>query len=250
MRRCRALAVRREPGTVLLDGDHLVETALDAGVTIDELLTDGTDGPLAARAAGAGAAVHEGTSAVLEAARPVRASGGVVAIARWSPLSADAVFSPAPVFLLGLVDVQDPGNVGGAIRSADALGASAVIALDGSADPAGWRALRGAMGSTFRVAVARGAVTEVTALARAHGVQIAVTTADGGEPPSAVDLTAPTLLLVGNEGAGLDPDIVASADRRITIPMRPGVNSLNVSVTAALLLWERQRQLSASRRTP
>lgn len=242
VRRCRALAVQRDDDAILLDGEHLVADALDARVAIDGVLTDGRPHPLLARAAASGAVVYEGTPDVLEAASPVKTPSGLVAIARWTPDTLDDVFRQTPALVIALVDVQDPGNVGSLIRSADALGAGGVIALDGSADPGGWRALRGAMGSTFRVPVARGPVGLVLETARQRGMRVTATVAGGGVALDALDLTQPTLVLLGNEGAGLPSAIVALADERLTVPMRDRINSLNVAVTAALILWEARRQ--------
>jgi TrmH family RNA methyltransferase len=127
--------------------------------------------------------------------------------------------------------------VGAAIRSADALGATGVLALDGTAHPGGWKALRGAMGSTFRIPVGTGRLDEAVSLARRHRIRVAATVAAGGVPLDDAPLAAPLLLLLGNEGAGLPAAAVAAADLRLTIPMRPGVNSLNVGIAAAVLLW-------------
>jgi RNA methyltransferase, TrmH family len=244
VQRCRRLAARRrdDPG-VLLDGGHLITEALGSGVPIEVLLTtDGGASELATRAQAAGATVYLCPPAVLEVASPVHTSSGVVAIASWEPAAAPALFARTPPLVLGLVDVQDPGNAGSSIRSADALGATGVAMLDGTADPAGWRALRGAMGSTFHLPIARASSAEILQHARRAGVAVAATVASGGQPADAVDLRAPWLVLLGNEGAGLTKDIVGQADMRLSVPMRPGVESLNIAVTAALVLYEARRQ--------
>jgi TrmH family RNA methyltransferase len=142
------------------------------------------------------------------------------------------------VRLLGLVGVQDPGNVGSVVRTADAFEASGVISFEGSAHPGGYKALRGAMGSTFRIPVATAGLDDVLAAARTGGVRIAAAVARGGEPPLRAALATPVLILLGSEGSGLPEPLTAEADVRVTIPMRSGVESLNVAVTAALLLWE------------
>jgi TrmH family RNA methyltransferase len=166
-----------------------------------------------------------------------------VALARWSTIDVAATLASAPGgCFLGLCNVQDPGNVGSAIRAADALGAAGVLALDGTADPRGWKAMRGAMGSSFHLPVGRGSAGDAIAAARARRMAILATVAAGGEPIAATDLRAPALMLVGSEGAGLPDEIVAQADRRVTIPMRTGVESLNVAVTSAILLFEARRQ--------
>jgi TrmH family RNA methyltransferase len=246
VQRFRALAARRRrEDPILLDGAHLIGEALAAGLQIEIVLAArGAHGELTARAARAGAAVHEVSGDVLEAASPVRTPSGIVAIAAWRAASLDQVLElPGPV--IGLVDVQDPGNLGSVIRSADALEAAGVLALGDSADPGGWKALRGAMGSTFRVRVSRATFAEAAEAARRAGRRVIATVAGAGVPLEAVDLDAPALILLGNEGTGLSRDVVAAADERLTVPMRESVNSLNVATTSALVLWEARRRLIA-----
>jgi TrmH family RNA methyltransferase len=245
---CRRLA--RGPaadGSVLLDGEHLLIEALGARVPIRILLTSDPDSPLSRRAAAAGAAVYQASRDAIEAASPVRTSSGVVAIAEWAPAPLDAVFSMSPALVLGLVDVQDPGNLGAVIRSADALGASGVITTPAGADPGGWKALRGAMGSTFHLPVARAALADAIRAARLRGLRVAAATAGPGQPIDRAALVEPLLLLLGNEGAGLPGAVTSAADVTLTIPMRTGANSLNVAVAAALLLYEATRQRQARR---
>jgi TrmH family RNA methyltransferase len=238
-------AAEGDADVVLLDGEHLVAEALDAGLSLDVVLTDGRASALAQRAREAGATVHEAARTVLEAASPVRTPSGIVALAHWHPLSVSEVIDRAKGSCLGLVGVQDPGNAGSAIRAADALGAAAVLALDETADPRGWKTLRGSMGSAFRLAVGRGAAADAIADARTRRMPIVATVATGGTPIDRANLTQPALVLVGSEGAGLPAGIIALADERVTIPMRRGANSLNVAVTAAILLFEIRRQQAA-----
>jgi len=231
-----------DAGVVLLDGEHLVEDALDAHVAVRVLLTTNADSKLARAAESAGADVHAVTESVLDAASPVHAPAGVLALAEWIPTTLERIFQASPALIVGLVDVQDPGNVGAAIRCADALGATGVVCGDATADPGGWRALRGAMGSTFRVPVARAGVDRMFDAARAQHVQVAATAAEDGTSLFETSLVLPTLVLLGNEGAGLPAALSKRADQHIRIPMRDGVNSLNVGVAAALILYEAARQ--------
>lgn len=222
--------------------------ALAAGVPIEIVLTDGRMRAVAGRARAAGASVYEGTQNVLEAASPVRTPSGIVALARWTTAALADVLGTPKACCLGLAGVQDPGNAGSAIRAADALGATGVIALEGTADPGGWKTLRGAMGSSFRLPVARATAADAIAEARRLGLAIVATIAAGGTPVEHADLHSPALLLVGSEGAGLADEIVEGADRRVSIPMRAGVDSLNVAVSAAILLFEARRQRAQARR--
>lgn len=237
-------AAHGDTDLVLLDGEHLLAEALDAGIPIELVLTDGRSGALAGRARSAGATVHEAAATVLEAASPVRTPSGIVALARWQTASISDALDQSKGTCLGLVGVQDPGNAGSAIRAADALGAASVLALDGTADPRGWKILRGSMGSAFHLPIARGASADALAHARRRGMPIVATVATGGTAIDSTDLSKAALILVGSEGSGLPDEVVALADMRVTIPMRKTANSLNVAVTAAILLFEIRRQQS------
>jgi TrmH family RNA methyltransferase len=249
VRRFRSAAAGRDDGVVLLDGEHLLLEALDAGLAIDLVLTETPASPLADRAEASGADVYQCSAAVLAAASPVKTPSGLVALARWRPAATDAVLAGDRPLAIALVGVQDPGNVGAAIRAAAALGATGVAVLEDSADPGGWRALRGAMGSTFRVPVARGAAADIVSQARGRGLRVAAATARDGVPIALAGLREPVLVLFGNEGAGLPSAIEAGADLKLAVPMERGVESLNVAVTAALILFEARRQRAARTRS-
>ena len=239
VKRCRALARRRDGAHVLLDGEHLVDQALSAGVVVDVLLAvAGASSVVVDRASRAGTTVYEVSAAVLDAASPVRQPSGILAIAAWTPMSVANALSRRATDgpCLAPVSVQDPGNLGSLIRAADALGGAGVLALDDTADPGGWKALRGAMGSTFRIPVGRGSSGDAVAEARRLGLVVAATTARARDAVDPSELPANSLVLLGNEGAGLPDDLVARTEVRVSVPMRPGVESLNVAVTAALIL--------------
>ena len=246
VQRCREAAGRRIPGVVLLDGEHLITDARAAGVSIEAVLSDDRPRGLLDDLAARDIAHYAGTESVLAAASPVRTPSGVVALASWAPRVMSELVGGSSAVVVGLVGVQDPGNVGSVIRSAHALGATGVVALDGSADPSGWKALRGAMGSTFRVPVAIGTVTALVALARAAHVPIVATVAHGVPSIEDVALRPPVIVLVGNEGQGLSDEVVAHAAERVRLPLAPGAESLNVAVTAALVLWEIRRRASSA----
>lgn len=251
VRRCRELARdRRGDATeILLDGAHLVGEALDAGVPMSvALLGDGfLDRPegaaLAARLGQSGATIYRASDAAMDAASPVRTSTGVVAIGRLAPHPADALWTPAPALVVCLAGLQDPGNVGAVLRAAEAAGATGAILTAGSADPFGWKALRGSMGSALRLPLTRfQTVGSACDEAAARGVAVAALTPAGGDDLYAADLRGPLLLLVGGEGPGLPADALDAADLRIRIPMEPPVESLNAAVAAGVVLFEARRQ--------
>src|SRR5438093_1105407 len=130
-----------------------------------------------------------------------------------------------------------------AARGAEAAGATGVVAAGASADPLGWKALRGSMGSALRLPLtAASDVGASIAGARRHGCRIVATVARGGRSVFDVDYTGPVAILIGGEGPGLPESIVGRADERVTIPMRPPVESLNAAVTTALIVYEAHRQ--------
>ena len=233
----------------LLDGPHLVGEALDAGVQLDVVAfastaAEGRLSSLAARCRAAGAQVVTAADSLIAAMSPVATSAGVVALARVRPASAGAILTAdSPQVVLLLDGVQDPGNVGAIIRVAEACGATGVIAGPGTADPFGWKALRGSMGSAFRVPVATAAsLMDIIGAARAAGLHLFATGPRDGTPLDRADLRRPSAILLGGEGAGLAQPVFDAADERLTIPMRPPVESLNVSIAAALVLYEAARQ--------
>jgi TrmH family RNA methyltransferase len=203
-------------------------------------------GHLAARLRTAGTLVLTVSDAVMAALSPVRAPTGVVAIGRHASCPLGDVFAPPPALVVGIAGVQDPGNVGAIIRAAEAAGATGVVVTDGSASPFGWKALRGAMGSAFRIPVASGIpVSLLLDTARSRGTRRFATVPVGGVELSASDLTAASLVLVGSEGHGLDADTIHAADDRLHIAMAARVESLNVAVAAGVILFEARRQRAA-----
>tara|TARA_Y100000294_G_scaffold11705_1_gene10630 strand:+ start:189 stop:1031 length:843 start_codon:yes stop_codon:yes gene_type:complete len=245
-----AAAPRVADAPMLLDGRHLVEDARRAGVAVtlaavmaSRLEADASLAALASTIAGEGTRVLSVTDDVMDAISPVSSPSGIVALAGRPTISLDDVLARSPQLVVGLVDLQDPGNVGAVIRTADAAGAGGVVASDHCADPYGWKALRGAMGGTFRVPVAQvpdpsAVVTE----ARAKGLTIVATAPQGGTPPWAMTLTQPALVLIGGEGAGLPTALVAAADETLSIPMPGGAESLNAAAAAAVVVYESVRQ--------
>lgn len=246
--RFRELARGARAGRILLDGEHLVEEALSEDVPLeivaiaDRLVDSRSDG-LVTRLEQANAEIVRVPDAVMAAISPVKRPSGVVAIARAGPASLDDALAQAPQLVPVLAGVQDAGNVGAIVRTADGCGASGAIAIEGTADPFGWKALRGAMGSTLRLPIAtRQPPAPTLAALKQRGIAVVAAVPRGGTPLPACDLRGPTAILLGGEGAGLDDAAVGAADVRLSIPMRPPVESFNVAVTAALILYEAARQ--------
>jgi TrmH family RNA methyltransferase len=249
--RYRAAARGEARDVLLLDGVRLVADAIAAGARIREAAITaestrhGVVQEMADRLSGARVPVSVVTESVMDALSPVRAASGIVALADRPAVDADALLHRNVPLVAVAVDVQDPGNVGAIVRVAEAAGASGVLAAGASADPFGWKALRGSMGSALRlpIAVERDAAVAIEIVRRA-GCRVVATVPRSGHAIERADYTGPTAVLIGGEGQGLSAAIVDAADERVTIPMAAPVESLNAAVTAALILYEARRQRS------
>jgi RNA methyltransferase, TrmH family len=147
-----------------------------------------------------------------------------------------------------LAAVQDPGNIGTIMRSAEAFGATGVMTTRGSADPWSPKALRASAGSGLRCPVLRGmAIPVLLAQLRVAGVKIVAASSHsaavtGARADATADLRGAVAIFIGNEGGGLPREIEHAADARVSIPMSAAVESLNAGVAASLVLYEAARQ--------
>lgn len=233
---------------LLLDGPHLLFEARASGLPIESAafeqsaLDDPSVRALAEQLVSDGADVFIVSRKTLESMSPVRSPAGAVGIARRTLPSLDAALASANPLVVVAHDVQDPGNLGGIMRTAEAAGATALLTTGSTADPLGWKALRGSMGSALRLPIAQGNMPDIVAALGTAGITTLALVPRAGQPLFETDLRTPTGLILGSEGPGLPDEILRCADNRITIPMRAPVESLNVGVAAALVLYEAFRQ--------
>ena len=243
---------------LLLDGVHLVRDALTAGAEFeaaaitalhDDSQTEEAWTARALRAAGVDVAVV-GEQA-FAAISPARTPSGIAAIVRRTPVSVEEICRRPDALVVAAIDVQDPGNLGSLIRAAEAGGAGGVLVCGASASAFSWKTARGSMGSLLRLPVAAGLTVDeaIAAMRQARG-RIVASATRGGTTPDDVNWRGRVLLLLGGEGPGLSDATLSSADAVVTIPMSPPVESLNVAVAGAVLVYaaRRQRGLSGSRR--
>ncbi len=242
---------RGRRGLAVLEGVRLVEEALAAGL---ELRGAVVTSDLARTTRGQALVVELASHAVPVEEVGARTFGqlagtetpqGILAVVAprvWTV----ADVSPAPGGAVLVVDgVQDPGNVGTLIRTAHALGAAATVLLRGSADPLNAKALRAAMGATFRHPVVPLDDAAFIAWAQRQGLTLWAAATDGVPLARALDTGRDAdarkeliAVIVGNEGAGIRPQLNAVAAQRVAIPLAHGAESLNVAVAAGILLYE------------
>ncbi len=231
---------------MVAEGEDVLAAALDRGVTPTAVLFDeahlAADDPLVAATAGL-AERYAVPADLLARASTLAVPPRVLAVLPQPapPSFGDVAFPPQPA--LWLTGVADPGNVGTLIRTAAALGADWLALGPGSADPFHPRAVRAAMGATFALPLLQRVSPEH--LATRQGFTVVAGVPAGGEPPWEVDLAVPAVIVLGAEREGVEPALAAFGDRpvvRVTIPQRPGAESLNVAAAGAALLAEASRQ--------
>ena len=230
---------RREVGVLLLEGTHLLEEALHHGLSLQQLVfTQHWAENHPALLAQVPLCLRQPVSDdVLVAMATTVHPDGVVA----TVMPPQLPWPQEPQFLLALDHIQDPGNLGALLRTALAAGVDGV-ALAQSADPWQPKVLRAAAGASFTLPIRQ--VTSVETVleeAQGQGLRTMATCVVGGLPYTKLDWSLPSLLVLGNEGSGLPTVIVNRCQVAVSIPHSDAVNSLNVAVAGALLLFERLR---------
>jgi TrmH family RNA methyltransferase len=242
LKRWRALGRRKgreEHGLALAEGPRLLEELLDSGVPVCHVLhteeagRDPATAALLDRAREAGVACERVEPRDLEALADTVTPQGTVAVfeiaARsWADLPARDV--------LVLDGVQDPGNFGTLLRTAEGLGVAGVVAVEGTVDPWNPKAVRASAGSIFRVPVVRASRAEAAERLAAGGWSVWAADAEGRPFRRGDPLPDRVALVLGNEGRGVSAELRAAAERRVAIATSADVESLNVAVAAAILM--------------
>jgi RNA methyltransferase, TrmH family len=255
IKRIRALEQRKgreQAGAFFVEGIQAVWQAVDAGVAIEtlvvapDLLTSAAAREMVARQAAAGMPVAEISAPLYERIATRENPSGLAAIVRITSRNlASLVVTPQSLFV-ALHEIGNPGNLGTILRTVDAVGGNGVILVGETTDPYHPNAVRASVGTLFRIPVVQaGGIEEVYSWSRAHGVGVVTTSARAAREHWQAAYPSPLLLLFGNEGRGLPPEIVGQGDLAVRIPMHGGASSLNLAVAAGVLLYEVLRQQSS-----
>jgi TrmH family RNA methyltransferase len=239
VRRAIARGSLTEQGWCVAETFHLLEEAQRSHCEVNLVLAAESQ---AARVRGVKTAVVP--DALLRAVAGTETNPGVIALVKPPEWKVEDLFGGVPLVVV-LDELQDPGNTGTVVRTAEAFGASGVILVKGTASPYNSKTLRASAGSIFRLPLLYGVDAELAreALRENRVEMLAAMPARPGEPPSPLsdtDLTARCSLIIGNEARGVGDVLLAEA-RRISIPTA-GVESLNAAVAAGILLYEASRQ--------
>jgi TrmH family RNA methyltransferase len=247
---------RGEAELVALEGLHLVAEALRSGTRLQTIfLAQGHENLLKELRIDSQdtTEILAVPLEILNAAVSTESPQPIAALAHprhwpWSEVLAQPPGKPALVVVLS--GIQDPGNLGTILRSAEAFGATGVLCLTGTVSRWNPKAMRASAGSVFRLPVLASSEAKAFQHLREAGIRTCAAMAREADPLHEVDLTGPVALVIGSEGSGLSPEIAAQCDSRITIPCPGPVESLNAAVAASVLLYETSRQRAKAGRQP
>ncbi|MGA2674989.1 MAG: RNA methyltransferase [Terracidiphilus sp.] len=231
-----------------IEGPKLLEEALRAGLRIDCVFAaEGAERLLEPLALPQETEILLLPRELLDSALATETPQPIAALVETPDWSWEHILNPSQKkpLLVVLGALQDPGNLGTILRSAEAFGADGVLSLPGTVSAWNPKAVRASAGSVFRLPLLAVSAEECFARLLKAGVKIFATSVREAQPADRVDLAVPVALLIGNEGNGVSDDLAAQAHDAITIPCPGPVESLNASVAASVLLYEASRQRAA-----
>ena len=224
---------RDRSGRFLLEGYHLVEEALKEGLVLEIIINQEIDKQQPIKIEGT--EVVYVTNEVMKAICDTETPQGIAAVCEKPAVSLDKVKAKQ---LLLLDRVQDPGNLGTLIRTADAAGMDAVILGEGCADPYNPKVVRSTQGSLFHLPLIK---TDLALFLDTLNMPIFGTSLEGGVPFETVEKSDAFALLVGNEGQGVAPELLQKTTKNLYIPIYGKCESLNVGVAAGILMYYLQK---------
>jgi TrmH family RNA methyltransferase len=251
IRELRRSRERRDDERVLVaEGYHLADEALTCKASIEmAIVSSAIDSSeqgarIKQRIVAAGVAIHETTDSILESLQDARSPQPVLLVVQRSEsnLAATLAARPGPALVAVTHDLQDPGNLGSILRTADGAGSTALIACGDGVDLYHPRAVRATMGSIFRLPAIAARPDEVIDALCTAGIDNIGATPTAQFDHVRCDLRGPVALWIGREGCGLPADVMRSLDRSVRIRMAPGVESVSAPAAAAVLLFEARRQ--------
>lgn len=257
-RKLQQARVRHQQGRILLEGTHLLEEACRADLSFDVLCysLDWQDNHpcLLNRAIAQSQRSELVSDAVLEAIATTVNPDGVAAIAPYqlsSTVAWDEHCTDTPFLGVAVDALQDPGNLGTIIRTATAVDVDLLLLSHNSVDPTQPKVLRASAGQWFHLAMRNSehlptTIAQLRKHSRTVPLQVIATSPNTHLSYWDIDYRQPSLILIGNEGAGVSDEVLASADKIVQIPLSPHVESLNAAIATALVLYEAKRQRAQS----
>jgi TrmH family RNA methyltransferase len=245
-----AHAERTDDGDCAIEGMHVIEEAIRSGLRFHAVFFRESSQERAARLLpqiGAHVETLLLPDKLFDGAVPSDSPQGVAALVKIKEFSLDDVLERLQIGpIIVVVGLQDPGNLGTILRSAEAFGSAGVALGDGTVSMFNSKVIRASAGSVFRLPVVAAktadAIESLSAKLRGQGVRLIATSSHKGTPIDQAKLTEPCAIFIGSEGAGLPRQLTAQMDETVAIPHSPRVESLNAGVAASLILYEASRQ--------
>jgi TrmH family RNA methyltransferase len=241
-------------GDCAVEGLRIVEEAIRSGLRFRAVFFRESAQDLAERLLpqiGAHVETLSLPNRIFDNAVPSETPQGVAALVHLKEFSLEEIMERLQLGpLVVIAGLQDPGNLGTILRSAEAFGGAGVVLGEGTVSPFNAKVVRASAGSVFRVPVIRRKLDAVSSQLRAQQIRLVATSSHKGTPLGEARLTGPLAMFIGNEGSGLPRDLMTRMDEVVVIPHAPQVESLNAGVATSILLYEaaRQRTYEGSRR--
>lgn len=239
---------RNETGLFLAEGARLIEQALAQNWQVDTLIVSNSGAArnhvsqLAKRADAQGARLVQVPDRLAGSIARKDNPQAVIAAIQQQDLALSTLSQDDPGLWIGLYECRDPGNLGTILRTADCAGAAGVILIEQCCDPFSVEAVRASMGSLFDVRLARASFATFNSWRQQAGLSMVAASVNGTVAHVGVDFKSPSLILMGNEQAGLPAEVEAECETLCLIPMRGGADSLNLAQATAIMLYEGWRQ--------
>lgn len=232
---------RRSTEEMLCEGEKMLEEALRSGaqpgvLLVRERAKDSLPDGLLDRAAQAGTSLYCASDALFELASDVETPQNVIFSCKQPRWTADALDGKTQVLLLD--GLQDPGNLGTILRTAEAFALGAVVLCEGCADPFSPKVVRSTMGAVFRLPCVRLPLKETVERLHAQGLPVYATALHADSVPLGTVPLDRAAVIIGSEGRGVTPQAIEMSDQRVIIPMRGRAESLNAGVAAAIVIYE------------
>jgi RNA methyltransferase, TrmH family len=239
---------RDRSGSFLIEGIHLVQEALEAGLIVRVLYSEnimrGHEGKeLIGKLISSGVPMEEASEQVMKKISDVETPQGIIASAKTTEHDLSDILNAKDPLILVACGIQDPGNLGTMVRTADAVGAAGLIMTEGTVDPFNEKVVRATAGSIFHLKLVKfNDIIELVTSLKRRGIRVISTSADAKKPYFEADYSGPVAVLIGNEGQGMKPEVLRISDVTASIPMVGRAESLNASVSSAIILYEALRQ--------
>ncbi len=233
-------------GHCAIEGVRIIEEAVRSGLKFRAIFFRNSSANIAGRLLPQMAASVETLllpDKLFDSSVPSETPQGVAALVLCKQFTFGDVLAKAqPGSLLAIAGVQDPGNLGTILRSAEAFGAGGVLLGEGTAGAFNSKVIRASAGSVFRLPIAKTKLADALPQLRAQGLRLVATSSHKSKPLGDADLSGSLAIFIGSEGAGLPRELLAQMDEVVAIPHSPNVESLNAGVAASIVLYEVAKQ--------